>query len=75
MLTMQAMAATFRKLLDDKNWTVSKLALALDIAPQAISQWTAVPLNRVPEIEKITGIPRHELRPDFWQAPKKGRAA
>jgi DNA-binding transcriptional regulator YdaS (Cro superfamily) len=74
MLTMQAMAS-FRKLLDDKNWSVSKLAAALKIKPQAISQWIEVPLNRVPEVEALTGIPRHELRPDFWQAPKKGKAA
>lgn len=44
------------------------LAKALDgaVSPQAISQWDHVPLARVFDIERVTGIPRHELRPDFF---------
>lgn len=46
----------------------SALAKAIGggITPQAISQWDIVPLTRVPEVEKITGISRHELRPDYF---------
>jgi len=36
------------------------------ITPQAISQWEQIPLTRVFEIERVTGIPREELRPDFF---------
>ena len=46
--------------------SISALARKLNIKRQAISQWDAIPLERVIEIEKATGIPRQELRPDFW---------
>ncbi len=42
------------------------LADALKITPQALSQWNRVPVGRVLDVEKATGIPRHELRPDFY---------
>jgi DNA-binding transcriptional regulator YdaS (Cro superfamily) len=44
------------------------LAKALDgaVSPQAISQWDRVPLGRVFDIERATGVSRHELRPDFF---------
>jgi hypothetical protein len=29
----------------------------------------------VPEVESITGIPRHELRPDLWQPSPSADAA
>lgn len=45
----------------------SKLAEALgDLSSQAVSQWKRVPAERVIAVEKITGIPRHELRPDLY---------
>ncbi len=37
--------------------------------PQAISQWSRVPAERVPEISKVTGVPRHVIRPDLYQVP------
>lgn len=47
------------------------LAKALDeaVSPQAISQWDHVPLARVFDVERATGVSRHELRPDFFEAP------
>ena len=44
----------------------SRLAEALGISPGAITQWDRVPAERVIEIERLTGIPRHELRPDLY---------
>lgn len=38
------------------------------ISPQAVSQWKAVPAERVLTVERITGISRHELRPDIYGA-------
>jgi DNA-binding transcriptional regulator YdaS (Cro superfamily) len=42
------------------------LAGKLGITPQAISQWKQIPLVRVLDIERATGISRHDLRPDFF---------
>lgn len=43
------------------------LAKALgNITPQAVSQWKKVPAERVLDVERVTGIPRHELRPDVF---------
>jgi DNA-binding transcriptional regulator YdaS (Cro superfamily) len=52
---------------------VTALARALSesgapITPQAISQWKHVPSLRVIEVERLSGIPRHELRPDIYPA-------
>ncbi|MGX5776971.1 Cro/CI family transcriptional regulator [Methylorubrum zatmanii] len=50
----------------------SKTALAakLGITLPAITQWRQVPATRVLEVERITGVSRHELRPDiFGPAP------
>lgn len=49
----------------------AKLAAAITcrsvkITPQAISQWKRVPPDRVIVVEEITGISRHELRPDIF---------
>lgn len=46
------------------------LARALNIVPSAVTQWRKIPPNRVPQISEITGIPRHELRPDLWEPPE-----
>jgi DNA-binding transcriptional regulator YdaS (Cro superfamily) len=45
-------------------------ASAKSVTPQAISQWSEVPLGRVFEVEQATRIPRHRLRPDFFEAPE-----
>lgn len=42
------------------------LSRALGISSQAIPQWRQAPPNRVLEIERITGVSRHELRPDVF---------
>lgn len=50
------------------------LAKHLGVPQSLISYWLnkakrGVPAERVPAIEDITGIPRHELRPDIYPAP------
>ena len=45
-----------------------------DISPQAISQWKKVPPERVIDVERVTGVSRHELRPDIF-GPSPERAA
>lgn len=39
-----------------------------NISPQAISQWQRVPIERVVDVERVTGISRHLLRPDIFGA-------
>lgn len=43
------------------------LARQLGIKHNSIYSWTEVPAKRVPDVERITGIPRHELRPDLYR--------
>lgn len=42
------------------------LARALGVSPQAVYQWSRVPVDRVLEVERFTGIPRGRLRPDIY---------
>lgn len=46
------------------------LAELLGLGQTAVSNWRnrkkRVPAERVIEIEKATGVPRHELRPDLY---------
>jgi DNA-binding transcriptional regulator YdaS (Cro superfamily) len=44
-------------------------ALNNEISPQAISQWKRVPAQRAASVERVTGIPRHRLRPDIFRGP------
>lgn len=55
---------------------VKKLQLAqeLGITHGAISQWAQVPSERVLDVERFTGISRHDLRPDVF-GPAKQEAA
>lgn len=64
------------KWLNDERGRRGKLAASLGITSGALSQWTQVPADRVIAVEQITGISRHDLRPDvFGPAPRKGKAA
>lgn len=44
----------------------SHLARQIGVTPQAIAQWDRVPVKHVLSVERITGVPRHELRPDIY---------
>lgn len=45
----------------------TNLATALGITTQAISKWRRrIPAERVLDIERATGVSRHELRPDLY---------
>lgn len=51
--------------------TAQELARRLGVTPQALSQWRRIPPLRVLDVERATGIPRHELRPDIYPPPTK----
>lgn len=47
----------------------AELARQLNVKRQAIYQWREAPPLRVLDIERITGVSRHELRPDIYGPP------
>jgi TorA maturation chaperone TorD len=47
--------------------SVSELARKLGISQPSVSNWTRVPVERVLEVEAITGIDRRRLRPDIYR--------
>lgn len=50
-----------------KAFGLSRLARELGTTPSAICQWGGkIPPERVLSVEKITGISRHDLRPDIY---------
>ena len=49
-----------------------KLGRALGMTHSAIIAWRRsgrIPAERVPDVERVTRIPRHRLRPDLWEPP------
>lgn len=50
---------------------MSRIAEGLNIRLSTISEWTRVPAEHLPEVEQITGIPRHALRPDICLSPEE----
>lgn len=52
-----------------ENNLVADVAAACGMTRQAFSQWRKVPPTRVLTVEKVTGIPRHEIRPDLYPPP------
>ncbi|WP_075216099.1 transcriptional regulator [Mongoliimonas terrestris] len=50
----------------DLSGGASALARALGITPQAVGQWRRTPTERVLQLERISGVPRTELRPDLY---------
>lgn len=45
---------------------LTKLAASLQITKQAVAQWDEVPPLRVLDVERASGVSRHELRPDLY---------
>lgn len=50
----------------EKAGGVVALARELGIKHASLHSWRQVPANRVLDIERITGISRHEMRPDIF---------
>ena len=46
------------------------LAKELGIDRNAIRRWPQVPARWIIKIERITGVPREDLRPDLYLAPR-----
>jgi DNA-binding transcriptional regulator YdaS (Cro superfamily) len=50
---------------------MAKIAGELGITRAAVAMWRRVPAERVAAVERITEIPKHELRPDLFDAPER----
>jgi DNA-binding transcriptional regulator YdaS (Cro superfamily) len=47
---------------------VSQLARLLGVRKQAIyAGWRKIPIHRIRQVSRITGIPREQLRPDIFE--------
>ncbi|CAK7193421.1 hypothetical protein COMNV_01636 [Commensalibacter sp. Nvir] len=48
-----------------------RLSKSLGITHAAVRKWKTVPVKRLLAVERITGIPREELRPDIFCEEKR----
>jgi len=62
-------AKAFMRELRAERGRVTQLATALGLSPQAVHKWQVVPLARVIDVERATGISRRKLRPDHHDVP------
>jgi DNA-binding transcriptional regulator YdaS (Cro superfamily) len=51
--------------------SLTALAEKLKLTLQAVCQWDDVPPERCLDVERITGVSRHVLRPDIYGPPPK----
>lgn len=56
----------------EKAGGVIRLAEKIGVTKGAVSKWDRAPVMRVLEIERITGVPRYELRPDVYPNDEGG---
>jgi DNA-binding transcriptional regulator YdaS (Cro superfamily) len=52
----------------DRVGGVGKLAALLGIKGPSLYSWRRIPAERVLQLERITGIPKEELRPDLFKS-------
>lgn len=57
-------------LLRSQRGLLAQVARYLGVTRAVVVRWERVPAERLPEVEAITGIPRHLLRPDICPPPK-----
>ena len=58
----------FLELLKRRGLKAKQVAKELGVSEPAVSHWSRsrVPAERVIDIERVTGISRHDLRPDLY---------
>lgn len=57
--------SALKKLFEVRGRTTA-VATECGITSQAVSQWDRVPAEHVLIVERITGAPRYDLRPDIY---------
>lgn len=60
----------FLELLKRRGLKAKQVAKELGVSEPAVSHWSRsrVPAERVIDVERVTGISRHDLRPDIFGA-------
>lgn len=58
---------TGMKRLRAERGLMARVARGLGLRSSAVAVWVRVPAERVVEVERITGIPREQLRPDLYR--------
>jgi len=58
----------------DAAGSYAALAKALNKTRAGVWQWKKVPAERVLAVERVTGVSRHELRPDLYPLDADGQA-
>lgn len=48
---------------------LAQIARGLGISRGAVAKWKRVPADRVLAVERLTGLSRHDLRPDLYPRP------
>lgn len=66
--TIQPMSDNLKFRIRSSGKKLAEVAEAMGVDKSSVTRWTQnrVPAERVLEMERITGIPRHELRPDIF---------
>lgn len=54
---------------------MARVARGLGLRSSAVAVWSRIPAERVVDVERITNIPREQLRPDLFRRPSKQDAA
>jgi DNA-binding XRE family transcriptional regulator len=62
-----AKLSALRQYRDEADLSLQALALAIGVNKTTVRWWEkrGVPAGRLREVERVTGIPRHRLRPDL----------
>jgi DNA-binding transcriptional regulator YdaS (Cro superfamily) len=45
----------------------AELARRIGVKRQAVSAWRRCPADKAKAVQTITGVSRHDLRPDLWE--------
>lgn len=53
---------------------LTKLAGLIGVKHQSLYSWKRIPAERVLELERLTQISRHDLRPDLYPRDEMGAA-
>jgi len=66
------MSSPLRTYRETSNLTLERLGADFGVHKTTILRWEyrGVPVERLADVERVTGIPRQTLRPDIFAQPK-----